>query len=49
MRIFVAGASGAIGQPLIAELSRQRHPVVGMTTIDVRAGELKSRVSRPQS
>jgi nucleoside-diphosphate-sugar epimerase len=31
MNIFVAGASGAIGQPLIAELIRQGHVVTGMT------------------
>jgi 2-alkyl-3-oxoalkanoate reductase len=31
MKIFVAGASGAIGRPLIAELVRQGHTVTGMT------------------
>jgi nucleoside-diphosphate-sugar epimerase len=31
MRVFVAGASGAIGQPLIAELIRQGHTVTGMS------------------
>jgi nucleoside-diphosphate-sugar epimerase len=31
MRVFVAGAAGAIGQPLIAELVRQGHTVTGMT------------------
>jgi 2-alkyl-3-oxoalkanoate reductase len=31
MNIFVAGASGAIGQPLITELIRQGHVVTGMT------------------
>ncbi len=31
MNIFVAGASGAIGQPLIAELIRHGHTVTGMT------------------
>jgi nucleoside-diphosphate-sugar epimerase len=31
MRVFVAGASGAIGQPLISELVRQGHAVIGMT------------------
>jgi NAD(P)-dependent dehydrogenase (short-subunit alcohol dehydrogenase family) len=31
MRVFVAGASGAIGQPLITELGRQGHTVTGMT------------------
>ena len=31
MNIFVAGASGAIGPPLIAALVRQRHTVTGMS------------------
>lgn len=31
MKVFVAGASGAIGQPLIAELVRQGHSVTGLT------------------
>ena len=31
MRVFIAGASGAIGQPLVAELIRQGHTVLGMT------------------
>jgi nucleoside-diphosphate-sugar epimerase len=41
MRVFVAGASGAIGEPLIAELLRQGHSVIGMTTSEVRAENLK--------
>src|SRR5262245_3121634 len=31
MNVFVAGASGAIGRPLIAELVRRGHTVTGMT------------------
>lgn len=31
MRIFVAGATGAIGQPLLAKLVRQGHIVTAMT------------------
>ena len=31
MKIFVAGATGAIGRPLVAELVRQGHAVTGMT------------------
>ena len=42
MRIFVAGASGAIGQPLIAELIRQGHTVTGMTRSDSGARSLAS-------
>jgi 2-alkyl-3-oxoalkanoate reductase len=43
MRIFVAGASGAIGEPLIAELLERGHSVVGMTTSQARAKNLKSQ------
>lgn len=41
MRVFVAGASGAIGEPLIAELLKQGHSVVGMTTSETRAKNLE--------
>ena len=37
MKIFVAGASGAIGRPLLAELVRQGHAVTGMTNSDAGA------------
>ncbi len=37
MRVFVAGASGAIGQPLIAELIRRGHEVTGMTRSETGA------------
>lgn len=37
MNIFVAGASGAIGRPLIAELVRRGHAVTGMTNSDTGA------------
>jgi nucleoside-diphosphate-sugar epimerase len=40
MRIFVAGASGAIGRPLIAELLRQGHAVTGMTRSEAGARDL---------
>jgi nucleoside-diphosphate-sugar epimerase len=40
MRVFVAGASGAIGQPLIAELVRQGHSVTGMTRSEAGAQNL---------
>jgi nucleoside-diphosphate-sugar epimerase len=51
MKIFVAGASGAIGQPLVAELIRQGHAVTGMTRSDAgaewlrKAGATVARVS----
>jgi nucleoside-diphosphate-sugar epimerase len=41
MRVFVAGASGAIGQPLIAELIRQGHAVTGMTRSEAGANRLR--------
>jgi nucleoside-diphosphate-sugar epimerase len=43
MRVFVAGASGAIGEPLIAELLKQGHSVVGMTTSAARAKNLEAQ------
>src|SRR5665213_2415467 len=43
MRVFVAGASGAIGEPLIAELLKQGHAVTGMTTSETRAKILESQ------
>lgn len=43
MRVFVAGASGAIGGPLIAELLRQGHSVLGMTTSGARARILEGQ------
>ncbi|HTS25603.1 MAG TPA: NAD-dependent epimerase/dehydratase family protein, partial [Bryobacteraceae bacterium] len=32
MKVFVAGATGAIGRPLISALVAARHEVVGMTS-----------------
>lgn len=43
MRVFVAGASGAIGEPLITELLKRGHSVVGMTTSETRARNLKRK------
>ena len=39
MKVFVAGASGAIGRPLVKALIAARHQVVGMTTspADIKA------------
>jgi nucleoside-diphosphate-sugar epimerase len=47
MRVFVAGASGAIGQPLIAELLQHGHSVMGMTTSQVRAKGLADQGATP--
>ncbi len=43
MRVFVAGASGAIGEPLVAELRKRGHSVVGMTTSAERAKVLEGQ------
>src|SRR5262245_46897167 len=40
MNVFVAGASGAIGRPLVAELVRRGHTVTGMTNSDAGARAL---------
>jgi nucleoside-diphosphate-sugar epimerase len=42
MKVFVAGASGAIGQPLIAELIRKGHTVTGMTHSEAGAKRLRA-------
>jgi 2-alkyl-3-oxoalkanoate reductase len=43
MKVFVAGASGAIGQPLIAELMRKGHTVTGMTHSEAGAKRLREQ------
>lgn len=43
MRVFVAGASGVIGEPLIGELLKQGHFVMGMTSSEARAKKLESQ------
>jgi nucleoside-diphosphate-sugar epimerase len=43
MRVLVAGASGAIGKPLIAALVRARHSVIGMTTSSAGIEALRER------
>jgi nucleoside-diphosphate-sugar epimerase len=41
MKVFMAGASGAIGQPLVAELIRRGHKVTGMTHSEAGAKRLQ--------
>lgn len=41
MNVFVAGASGAIGQPLISELVRRGHTVTGMTHSEAGAQNIR--------
>ncbi|MGA3046894.1 MAG: NAD(P)-dependent oxidoreductase [Terracidiphilus sp.] len=47
MRVFVAGASGAIGEPLITELLQRGHSVVGMTTNEAGAKNLERQGAEP--
>lgn len=42
MRVFVAGASGAIGQPLVRQLVAAGHAVTGMTRREDAAAELRA-------
>jgi nucleoside-diphosphate-sugar epimerase len=42
MRVFVAGATGAIGRPLVAQLREGGHEVVGMTRSEERAQALRA-------
>jgi nucleoside-diphosphate-sugar epimerase len=42
MRVFVAGASGAIGRPLVAKLIAAGHEVTGMTRSEARAEEIRA-------
>ncbi|HLY49206.1 MAG TPA: NAD(P)-dependent oxidoreductase [Solirubrobacteraceae bacterium] len=41
MRVFVAGATGAIGRPLVGQLHAAGHQVVGATRSPERAAELR--------
>ena len=41
MRVFVAGATGAIGQPLVRRLLAEGHAVIGMTRRPERAAALR--------
>lgn len=47
MRIFLAGASGAIGRPLTSQLVAAGHDVVAMTRSPLRAAELRQRGAQP--
>jgi nucleoside-diphosphate-sugar epimerase len=42
MKVFVAGATGAIGRPLIAALSAGKHEVIGMTSKDAGIQTLRA-------
>src|SRR5258707_2097211 len=42
MKVFVAGASGAIGRPLVGQLVAAGHEVTGMTRREERAQEIRA-------
>jgi nucleoside-diphosphate-sugar epimerase len=42
MKVFVAGASGAIGQPAVRQLVAAGHEVTGMTRREERAAEIRA-------
>ncbi|MDQ3725726.1 MAG: NAD(P)-dependent oxidoreductase [Actinomycetota bacterium] len=41
MRVFVAGATGAIGRPVVRQLAAAGHDVVGMTRREERAAQIR--------
>jgi nucleoside-diphosphate-sugar epimerase len=43
VRVFLAGASGAIGRPLVGRLIAAGHEVTGMTRREERAAEIRER------
>jgi nucleoside-diphosphate-sugar epimerase len=47
MRVFVAGASGAIGRPLIRQLVEAGHAVTGTTRREERAAEIRAAGAEP--
>jgi nucleoside-diphosphate-sugar epimerase len=47
VRIFVAGATGAIGRPLLRQLREAGHEVVGMTRSEERAAQLRELGAEP--
>ena len=46
MRVFVAGASGAIGRPLVPKLIAAGHEVTGMTRSEARAEDVRAAGAR---
>ena len=47
MRVFLAGASGAIGRPLVPKLIAAGHEVTGMTRSETRANEIRATGAAP--
>jgi nucleoside-diphosphate-sugar epimerase len=47
MKIFVAGATGALGKQLVPQLVAKRHDVVGMTRSESKTNELRELGAQP--
>jgi nucleoside-diphosphate-sugar epimerase len=47
MKIFVAGATGAVGRPLVARMLKAGHDVVGTTRRKDRAADLRAQGFEP--
>jgi nucleoside-diphosphate-sugar epimerase len=47
MKIFVAGATGALGRPLVAQLVKKGHEVTGMTRTESKQDLLRDLGARP--
>jgi len=47
MRIFIAGASGAVGRPLVRQLVAAGHEVTGMTRTPEKAADLRALGAEP--
>src|SRR3712207_5904862 len=47
MKVFVAGATGAVGRPLVARLLEAGHHVVGTTRREDRAADLRAHGVEP--
>lgn len=47
MRVFVAGATGAIGRPLVRQLVAAGHDVTGMTRSPEKVGDLRALGAKP--
>ena len=46
MRVFVAGASGAVGRPLVEQLVAAGHEVTGTTRAEAKAGAIRAAGAR---
>ena len=47
MKVFVAGATGALGKPLVTQLVRRGHEVTGMTRSESKQDSLRELGARP--